>query len=727
VLELLATLVLTLSMVMTVPALAQPAFTGDVETDFPDADPSILIFADAGGKDVLVPAHPVTNTSSGWDIKDVRLTYDSATDILYVGLNSYETVGDADTNGNEGTKTYGPGVDVPNLGVGESVSVYFDLDVDGNWDVIVGVPDNTDFFGFAVRNAIGTTPGIALFGAIDLSAHLGTVYWSPGSAPDLEFQILDFDGLPNQGGELGAFAVGAFMGSSADVDIVEDILIGSASPAINIVKKTNGSDNNSAPGPYIAVNGAVNWTYEVTNTDSDNLTNIVVADNKGTPGYMGDDFNPSPVDVSPADGFNDGDTDKDNELDLDETWLYQATGSATVGQYSNTATATGYFGGIPVSATDPDNYLGVKAKIEISPLAGTNRIGESHNLTACVYVDTGSGYALYAQPITINFSNVGVGNLSATTVPTNTGCAQTTLTSDVVGKSTVTAQSAFTVGGAGGASFNISTDDTGDNRGPAEKIWGEEVGIDIEKYVSVDGGSNWLDADAAAGPSAVAGSNVKFCVTVCNKGSANLTNILVSDTDFTFTDIATSLAAGQCDNSTIVTVAAVAGQQWDVANVTAQADGIPVFDEDAAYYTGLHADIDIEKYVSVDGEVTWLDADSATGPSAVAGSNVKFYVSVCNNGSADLTNILVSDTDFTFTDIATSLAAGQCDNSTIVTVAAVAGQQWDVANVTAQADGIPVFDEDAAYYSGSPLPLPLTSRSIPMAKTLTMRPGLTSA
>jgi hypothetical protein len=117
------------------------------------------------------------------------------------------------------------GVDVPNLGAGETVSVYFDLNQDGNWDVIAGVPSNTDFSGFTVRNATGSTPGMAFFDTMDLTAHLGTRYWMPGAAPDLEFRILDFDGLPNQGGALGEFTMGAFMGSSVDQDIIEDVMI----------------------------------------------------------------------------------------------------------------------------------------------------------------------------------------------------------------------------------------------------------------------------------------------------------------------------------------------------------------------------------------------------------------------------------------------------------------------------------------------------------------------
>jgi len=127
----LVTLSLAVSVLVGVPVLAQPSFTGDVEADFP-AGPTILIFVDPGGKDVLVPTHPVPGTSSGWDIKDVRVTYDSATDILYVGLNSYETVGDADTDGNEGLMTYVWGRDVSIVGWDLCVSVYFGVDQGGS-------------------------------------------------------------------------------------------------------------------------------------------------------------------------------------------------------------------------------------------------------------------------------------------------------------------------------------------------------------------------------------------------------------------------------------------------------------------------------------------------------------------------------------------------------------------------------------------------------------------
>ena len=49
-------------------------------------------------------------------------------------------------------------------------------------------------------------------------------------------------------------------------------------PPITIVKKTNRTDNDFAPGPYIEVGGPVEWTYEVKNNGFDVLTSVKVDD-----------------------------------------------------------------------------------------------------------------------------------------------------------------------------------------------------------------------------------------------------------------------------------------------------------------------------------------------------------------------------------------------------------------------------------------------------------------
>ena len=57
--------------------------------------------------------------------------------------------------------------------------------------------------------------------------------------------------------------------------------------------------------------------------------------------------------------------------------------------------------------------------------------------------------------------------------------------------------------------------------------------IDIEKYVSVDDGNTWQDADTPPGPEVLAGSEtVWFRFIVTNDGDVSLTNVTLSDTDF---------------------------------------------------------------------------------------------------------------------------------------------------------------------------------------------------
>ena len=117
-------------------------------------------------------------------------------------------------------------------------------------------------------------------------------------------------------------------------------------PGIQIVKLTNGSDNNSAPGMQVMAGSTVTWTYDVTNTGNVALSSVTVTDTDSS--------------VHPA--YQSGDTNSNGLLDLGETWVYKATGTAIVGQYSNTGTATGKdsTGTVPgtVTSSDVDYYYG---------------------------------------------------------------------------------------------------------------------------------------------------------------------------------------------------------------------------------------------------------------------------------------------------------------------------------------------------------------------------------
>jgi len=123
--------------------------------------------------------------------------------------------------------------------------------------------------------------------------------------------------------------------------IVAKIILTSA--AIHIEKSTNGVDADTGTGPTILAGCPVTWKYNVTNVGYYALSSVSVIDSPAQ----------TPTRIS-------GDTDNDNVLDLTETWIYTATGTATAGQYSNTATVQGRRGSgyDYVSDTDPSHYLG---------------------------------------------------------------------------------------------------------------------------------------------------------------------------------------------------------------------------------------------------------------------------------------------------------------------------------------------------------------------------------
>jgi hypothetical protein len=226
-------LALALGMALALPlampvGAATPTFTGNVTTDF--TGPGILIIPDPGGVgDVGLPVTAPPGTISGWDMVDLRLTYNAATDTLYVGINTYGIAGDADGDGNPGATSAwlasNGGTDVANLGSTEAIAVYFDLNRDGTFDVIAGVSGLSDVTGFTVANFAGSPWNPAYAFGTALPTHTGSYHANPSVAkPDFEFTILNFSTLPGSDASVSGFRVWAFMGSLQDDGIGEDSL-----------------------------------------------------------------------------------------------------------------------------------------------------------------------------------------------------------------------------------------------------------------------------------------------------------------------------------------------------------------------------------------------------------------------------------------------------------------------------------------------------------------------
>jgi hypothetical protein len=143
-------------------------------------------------------------------------------------------------------------------------------------------------------------------------------------------------------------------------------IYGTPYAAIEIVKLTNGTDNDTPTGPIVPVGSTVTWTYNVTNPGNEPIASVVVTDDNGTPLDLLDDFNPAPTLVG---GFNVGDLNTDNLLDPGELWVYTASALAVAGQYENYATVTGTstISETPVEDDNPDHYLGSVPTFVLGP------------------------------------------------------------------------------------------------------------------------------------------------------------------------------------------------------------------------------------------------------------------------------------------------------------------------------------------------------------------------
>ena len=115
--------------------------------------------------------------------------------------------------------------------------------------------------------------------------------------------------------------------------------------SIKVVKTTNGCEN-----PKIIVGDTVTWTYKVTSDAQ--MKDISVTDPGLTPAYQS------------------GDTNTNGKLDVHETWIYTATGTALEGPQSNIGTVHGtYCGNNHVySDTDSSSYTGILNPIHINKL-----------------------------------------------------------------------------------------------------------------------------------------------------------------------------------------------------------------------------------------------------------------------------------------------------------------------------------------------------------------------
>ncbi|MEQ8756428.1 MAG: hypothetical protein RID09_23340 [Coleofasciculus sp. G1-WW12-02] len=223
--------------------------------------------------------------------------------------------------------------------------------------------------------------------------------------------------------------------------------------------------------------------------------------------------------------------------------------------------------------------------------------------------------------------------------------------------------------------------DITDNGGPANPA------IDVEKYVSVDGGVTWEDADSVTGSEVLDGTNPLFKFVVTNTGDVALTNVNLTDSDFSLDGLTGDLTSGnnQYDIGTLAAGASTevifnsatwqSGQHANTATTSGTDGQTTVSDMDEAHYFGANPAIAIDKVTN-----------GADGQEILAGTNVNWTYSVSNAGNVGISNVSVMDDNGTVNDTSDDFTptyvSGDTDSDSILDV----GETWTYqGNGTAQA------------------------------------------
>lgn len=474
---------------------------------------------------------------------------------------------------------------------------------------------------------------------------------------------------------------------------------------IDLEKSTNGIDADMPIGPVVPVSSTVTFEYVVTNTGNVPLAEVMVVDDNGTTADASDDFEPAPV---LNNGFNVGDLNQDNLLDVTEVWLFRATRNATAGIYRNDATATGVDPlGMQVSDSDPSHHFGAVPAIDIEK--ATN--GQD--------ADTGTGPMVAAgSSITWTYvvTNTGNVDLTAVRIVDDNGTPGDTSDDVVVAENidlAIGETRSFTLNGTAiaGQYENIASASGSDSLGTQvtdedpSRYFGAAPNIAIEKA------TNGFDADTTPGPTIAIGDNVTWTYVVTNTGNVALSNVQIVDDHGSPGDssddfvVATGISLNVGESRTFThSGTATAGQYGNIAVATGNDElGATVSDDDPSHYFGAAPAIDLEK--STNGQ----DADTATGPQIAVGDTVTWSYVVTNTGNVDLMNVRIVDDngtpDSTTDDFVVSeafdLAVGEMRTFT-ATATAVSGQYGNRARVTANdALNTVVSDEDPSHYFGA--------------------------
>ena len=493
-------------------------------------------------------------------------------------------------------------------------------------------------------------------------------------------------------------------------------------PALNIVKTAVAGQTADVAGEKL------NYTISVQNTGNTTLTGVTVTDPNADTGSI--------VRVADAVGDNDA------LLEVGETWSYTAQHTVTQAELDSNG---GGDGDIDNIATADSNETGPDTDDATVPVAQNPALNIVKDAVAGQTADVAGEKLNYV----ITVQNTGNTTLTGVTVTDpNADAGSIVRIADLVGDNdallevgetwkytaqhTVTQAEIDSNGGGDGDIDNVATADsneTGPDTDDATVPVAQNADFAITKTPTPASGAS-------------KGTVINYDIAVQNTGNVTLTGVSVTDKVETDATTTATLVSGDTDGDSKLDV----GETWhysasytvtqnDVdtngrtddgdidnrATATTTQAGSKSADAQVTLLNPGPPVIDIEKFVSVDGGQTWLDADSPTGPILLSGNVPMFKYEVTNLGALTLTSIVVKDDNGTpantgddktitlttgLTDVdgdgtADDLAAG-AKATGFLTGTFQAGQYTNIATADGQSlTGVAAAqDSDAANYFG---------------------------
>ena len=430
------------------------------------------------------------------------------------------------------------------------------------------------------------------------------------------------------GGTIDNTATATGTGATSDSD--------DASVPVSQSKILHVEKDATVPGGTANVAGEViSYTIAVTNTGNAAIAGVAVSDP-----FTSDE---APVLVG---GFNSGDLDTDNKLDVNETWHYTASHAVTQaeldagGTIDNTATATGTGAtsdsddaSVPVSQS---KILHVEKDATV-PGGTANVAGEVISYTIAV---TNTGNAAIAgvavsDPFTSDEAPVLVGGF-------NSGDLDTDNKLDVNETWHYTASHAVTQAelDAGGTIDNTAT---ATGTGATSDSDDASVPVSQSKILHVE-----KDATVPGGTANVAGEVISYTIAVTNTGNAAIAGVAVSD-PFTSDEapvLVGGFNSGDLDTDNKLDVNETWHYTASHAVTQAELDAGGTIDNTAtATGTGATSDSDDASVPVSQSKILHVEKDATVpgGTANVAGEVISYTIAVTNTGNAAIAGVAVSD------------------------------------------------------------------------------------